>query len=56
MYEIRSPINNVDLEFDKFNDIAHIVGKDENSYKIRLSESSSGFQSLVPLFLVSVTI
>jgi predicted ATPase len=46
------PINKVRFEFDKFNKIAHIVG-DENSYKIRLSEASSGFQSIVPLYLVS---
>jgi len=46
------PINKVHFEFDKFNKIAHIVG-DENSYKIRLSEASSGFQSIVPLYLVS---
>jgi ABC-type lipoprotein export system ATPase subunit len=46
------PINKARFEFDKFNKIAHIVG-DENSYKIRLSEASSGFQSIVPLYLVS---
>lgn len=44
------PINNVDIEYDKLNDIVNIKGKD---YKVRLTESSSGFQSLVPLFLVS---
>lgn len=46
------PINNARFEFDKFNKIAHIIGED-NSYKIRLSEASSGFQSIVPLYLVS---
>jgi len=46
------PINKVRFEFDKFNKIAHIIGN-ENSYKIRLSEASSGFQSIVPLYLVS---
>jgi predicted ATPase len=44
------PIGNVEFQFDKLNKIPNIVGSD---YKIRLSEASSGFQSLVPLFLVS---
>jgi len=49
---IELPINKVRFEFDKFNKIAHIIGED-NSYRIRLSEASSGFQSIVPLYLVS---
>lgn len=49
---IELPINKVSFEFDKLNKIAHIVGY-ENKYKIRLSEASSGFQSTVPLYLVS---
>lgn len=49
---IELPINKVSFEFDKLNKIAHIVGH-ENKYKIRLSEASSGFQSTVPLYLVS---
>jgi predicted ATPase len=44
------PINNVDIEYDKLNDIVNIRG---NNYKLRLTEASSGFQSLVPLYLVS---
>ena len=44
------PINNVDIEYDKLNDIVNIRG---NDYKLRLTEASSGFQSLVPLYLVS---
>ena len=44
------PINNVDIEYDKLNDIVNIKG---NNYKLRLTEASSGFQSLVPLYLVS---
>ncbi len=44
------PINNAFVEYDRLNDIVHIKG---NDYKIRLHEASSGFQSLVPLFLVS---
>jgi len=49
------PINNVDIEYDKLNDIVNIKGKDKNGidYKVRLTESSSGFQSLIPLYLVS---
>ena len=44
------PINDVYVEYNKLNDIIYIKGKD---YHINLTESSSGFQSLVPLFLVS---
>ncbi|MCX6250634.1 MAG: AAA family ATPase [Bacteroidetes bacterium] len=44
------PINDVDVEYNKLNDIIYIKGKD---YKIKLTEASSGFQSLVPLYLVS---
>jgi len=47
---IKLPINNVDIEYDKLNDIVNIKGKD---YKVRLTEASSGFQSLIPLYLVS---
>ena len=47
---LRLPVGNVEIEFDKLNKILNIVGDD---YKIRLSEASSGFQSLVPLLLVS---
>ncbi len=44
------PINDVDIEYDKLNDILNIKGA---NYKVRLTDSSSGFQSLVPLYLVS---
>jgi predicted ATPase len=44
------PIGNVKFEYQKLNKIAYIVGDD---YKIRLTEASSGFQSFVPLYLVS---
>jgi predicted ATP-dependent endonuclease of OLD family len=52
---MKLPINNVDIEYDKLNDIVNIKGKDKEGkdYKVRLTESSSGFQSLVPLYLVS---
>jgi predicted ATPase len=44
------PINKVDVEYNKLNDIVYIKGED---YRIKLTEASSGFQSLVPLYLVS---
>jgi predicted ATPase len=44
------PINNVSVDYDRLNDILNIRGLD---YKIRLSDSSSGLQSVVPLYLVS---
>ncbi|KKX47650.1 AAA family ATPase [Sphingobacterium sp. IITKGP-BTPF85] len=47
---IKLPIGDVRFEYDKANKIPRIVGK---SYRLRLSEASSGFQSFVPLYLVS---
>ncbi len=44
------PINNTDIEYDKLNDTLNLKGE---GYKLMLTEASSGFQSLVPLFLVS---
>ena len=44
------PINDVNVEYDKLNDTLNIKGKD---YKVKLTEASSGFQSFVPLYLVS---
>lgn len=44
------PINDIIVEYDKLNDIVNLRGQD---YKVKLTEASSGFQSLVPLFLVS---
>lgn len=46
------PINNVRFEYDRLNKLAHIVGENR-TYKLRLSEASSGFQSTVPLYLVT---
>lgn len=45
------PINHAFLEYNKQNDIIFVKGKD---YRVRLMESSSGFQSIVPLYLVSL--
>lgn len=47
---LKLPINKVDLEYDRLNDVLNLKSPE---YKLRLSDSSSGFQSLVPLFLVS---
>ncbi|WP_065260362.1 ATP-binding protein [Pseudomonas bananamidigenes] len=44
------PINQAELEYDKLNDILNIR---ESNYKLRLADASSGFQSAVPLHLVS---
>jgi predicted ATPase len=44
------PINNAYLEYDRQKDILYVKGE---NYKIKLSEASSGFQSFVPLFIVS---
>ncbi|GHV11204.1 hypothetical protein AGMMS49938_01480 [Fibrobacterales bacterium] len=47
---LKLPINNAELEYDKLNDIVNIKGSD---YKVKLTESASGFQSIIPLFLVT---
>lgn len=44
------PINNAQLEYEKFSNIVRIKGKD---YTVNLTEASSGFQSFVPLYMVS---
>ncbi|GEP90290.1 ATPase/GTPase, AAA15 family [Chitinophaga terrae (ex Kim and Jung 2007)] len=44
------PINSTAIEYDKLNDTLNLRGAD---YRLKLSEASSGFQSLVPLYLVS---
>jgi ABC-type multidrug transport system ATPase subunit len=44
------PINNVELEYDKLNNILNIKDK---HHKLRLTDASSGFQSSVPLFVVT---
>nr|WP_311460489.1 AAA family ATPase [uncultured Capnocytophaga sp.] len=48
--EMSLPINESYLLYDKNRDTLYVKGKD---YRVQLSEASSGFQSLVPLFLVS---
>lgn len=44
------PLERAQLEYDRLNDMLNIKGKD---YKLKLREASSGFQSLVPLHLLS---
>lgn len=44
------PINDTSLEYDRLNDKLNLKGLD---YKIQLSDGASGFQSCVPLLLVS---
>jgi len=47
---LKLPINDSEIEYDKLNDIINLKGPD---HKLRLTEASSGFQSFVPLYLVS---
>jgi ABC-type multidrug transport system ATPase subunit len=44
------PINDVYVEYDKSKETVFVKGGD---YRIKISEASSGFQSLVPLYLAS---
>jgi predicted ATPase len=44
------PINNSSLEYDPIRKIVKVIGKD---HVVRLKEASSGFQSAIPLFMVS---
>lgn len=44
------PINNSHFEYQKLNKLSWIGGE---GYKIKLSQASSGFQSFVPLFIVT---
>jgi len=47
---VKMPVNNAEVEYDRLNDTLNLKG---NGYKLKLTEASSGFQSLVPLYLVS---
>ena len=44
------PINKAMLDYDKLNNTLNLKGED---YKIKLTEASSGFQSFVPIHMVS---
>lgn len=47
---LRLPINDSEIEYDKLNDVLNIKGP---GHKLRLTDASSGFQSFVPVYLVS---
>lgn len=47
---LKLPINDSEVEYDRLNDILNIRGP---GHKLRLTDASSGFQSFVPLYLVS---
>ncbi len=47
------PVGDLSFTFDATEDASYLIG---NDYKINLLEASSGYQSLVPLFLVSAFI
>ena len=49
---IEMPFGNIQFRYDKQNKLAHIFNKKEE-YELRLSEAASGFQSTIPLFLVT---
>jgi predicted ATPase len=51
--EIPLPINGVNYKYDKKSDSSFIIG---NDFNINLLVASSGFQSLVPLYLVSLSL
>lgn len=48
--EFGLPIDGYSFQHDKLNNVSWLAGKD---FKVRLSEAASGFQSLIPLVLVS---
>lgn len=47
---LKLPINDTEIEYDNFIDMIYIKGAD---YRVPLNRASSGFQSFVPLYLVS---
>lgn len=47
---IKLPISGTSIEYNKLNDILYVKGDD---YKIPLSDSASGFQSFVPMYVVA---
>ncbi len=44
------PINGVAIEYNRLNDIIYIKG---DGYKTKLTDAASGYQSIVPLYIVS---
>lgn len=48
--EISLPIEGYSLQYDKLNNVSWLTSKD---FKVRVSEAASGFQSLIPMTLVT---
>lgn len=48
--EIALPIKGYSFLYDKLNNVSWLTGKD---FKVRISEAASGFQSLIPMTLVT---
>jgi predicted ATPase len=48
--DVSLPINDIEVEYNRQYDNLYLYGGD---YKIEITEAASGFQSVVPLFLVS---
>ncbi|NMA19137.1 MAG: ATP-binding protein [Lentisphaerae bacterium] len=48
--DLKLPVNDVFFSYDRLNDISWVK---RHNNKTRLSQAASGFQSLIPLFLVS---
>lgn len=49
-HEISLPIEGYSLQYDKLNNVSWLTGM---NFKVRVSEAASGFQSLIPLTLVT---
>lgn len=47
---IKLPINDTEIEYNRLNDVLYVK---DSGYKIPLSDAASGFQSIVPLFIVA---
>ncbi|MBL8434502.1 MAG: ATP-binding protein [Zoogloea sp.] len=48
---LKLPINDSEVEYDRLNDVLNLKGP---GHRLRLTDASSGFQSFVPLYLVSL--
>lgn len=47
---LKLPINDSEIEYDKLNDVLNLKGP---GHRLRLTDASSGFQSFVPVYMVS---
>jgi len=48
--DIKLPIDGFAFQYDKLNNVSWLQGKD---FRVRISEAASGFQSLIPLIVVT---